>query len=88
MDKHKTNNFLRQKGFDVPQNLLIQTKEFAKNKTAILTKIKSTLKLPVIIKPHDDGCSVLVQKITTDKGIESGLEKLFKSGKTHALIEV
>ena len=63
MDKYKTTQFLKAHGFDVPAGLLIQKEDWLINKENCITKIIATLPLPLIVKPHDDGCSVMVQKI-------------------------
>jgi len=87
MDKYKTNEYLRYEGFDVPQSLLIAKEDWQQNKKEIINKIKQTLPLPVIAKPYDDGCSVMVEKITTEKQLEQTIDILFKNNKTHALVE-
>lgn len=85
MNKFKTNQFLKNQGFCVPQGILVsKTKWHADNKT--VTEQLSQLSLPLIVKPHDDGCSVLVQKITTHNELENALETLFNQ-KEFALIE-
>lgn len=87
MDKFKTTQFLHSKGFDVPQALLIDKNSWRLHQQAILEKIVQTLPLPLIIKPHNDGCSVMVQKIKHVSDITPALEALFTNGKEHALIE-
>ena len=39
------------------QALLISKEEWQLDKEAILKNINATLPLPLIVKPHDDGCS-------------------------------
>ena len=87
MDKHKTNAFLKSKGFAVPDNILVSRQDWIANKENIVATIKETLSLPVIIKPHDDGCSVMVQKITTVDQLETALSRFFETEKDAALIE-
>lgn len=87
MDKYKTNQFLAQHGFDIPQALLIARHEWQQNQEAVIEKIIKQLPLPLIIKPHDDGCSVMVQKIKKPEQIHNALKILFDAGKTHALVE-
>ncbi|MCK5633025.1 ATP-grasp domain-containing protein, partial [bacterium] len=91
-DKHKTNSYLEKKGFVVPQSLLLCKKEWNKNKNLLLERIYKTIESPLIIKPHDDGCSMLVQKLTFSKNnlepIEHALDNFFNnSEKNYALIE-
>ncbi len=87
MDKYKTNNFLRSKGFDVPDNYLFSKKDWYADKHAHLEAITSRLSFPLIAKPHDDGCSVLVRKIHTKEELSAAIEEIFSQGKEYALIE-
>lgn len=88
MDKHKTNSFLRLNGFDVPQHVLITAQEWRENKQACLERIHTTLPpYPLIVKPHNDGCSVFVAKPANDKELSDHLDALFKETLSHALIE-
>lgn len=87
MDKFKTNEFLKTHGFDVPESLLISVQEWQIDRQATQMKITATLPFPLIVKPHDDGCSVMVQKIKNEIDLSAALETLFASGKNHALVE-
>ncbi len=87
MDKYKTNEYLRNEGFEVPQSLLIAKDMWKDNKKELLATIKKTLPLPLIAKPHDDGCSVMVKKITTEQQLAKTIEAIFAHNKTHVLIE-
>lgn len=87
MDKYKTTQFLRHRGFDVPNNLLISHEEFEADKEITIKKITTTIPGPKIIKPHDDGCSVMVQKANNDIELEKYIQTLFDNGKNHALVE-
>jgi D-alanine-D-alanine ligase/UDP-N-acetylmuramate--alanine ligase len=87
MDKYKTNTFLQSHGFDVPRSLLIAHNEWHTDKTNTLTRIFTHLNPPLIVKPHDDGCSVMVQKITTKAALVECIEQLFAHNKEYALIE-
>lgn len=87
MDKYKTNQFLKQKGFDVPKNLLISHVEWKTAPDTVIEKIANSFIFPLIIKPHDDGCSVFVQKIDKVEQVKNALNKLFTSEKTHAFVE-
>jgi len=86
-DKFKTNNFLKSKGFDTPKSLLISKESFEVNKKNTIENIVSQIKLPFILKPHDDGCSMMVEKIKHKKDIEKSLNTFFLSNKTYAMIE-
>lgn len=87
MDKYETNKLLASQGFEVPKNLLISKEDWQNNKKQVLEKIKRDLSLPFIVKPHDDGCSMMVQKIKTFKETEQALNTIFKDTKTHGFLE-
>ncbi len=88
MDKYKTNSFLKLKGFCVPNHVLITKKEWICDKNNCLEKIKTVLQsFPLIVKPHNDGCSVFVAKITTEKQLIEHVDALFEQTKAHALVE-
>lgn len=86
MDKYKTNQFLKAKGFDVPQGKLIRKDEWLLNPEAMLASLSQDIPFPMIVKPHDDGCSVLVQKAKTTIELTETLTKLFEQ-KKYALVE-
>lgn len=87
MNKFKTNHYLQKNGFHTPKSLLLAKKEWEQNKACIKKTILETIALPLIIKPHDDGCSIMVQKIANEKTLSNGIDLIFKSGKSYALIE-
>ena len=82
MDKYKTAQFLKHKGFDVPEGILVSREDWHSKQIALLTS-----GYPRIVKPHDDGCSVMVQKVHNEEEMRAAVEEIFKSGKNHALIE-
>lgn len=87
MNKYKTNEFLRSNGINVPKSVLISKEDWNVQKQECLAHITKELGFPIIIKPHDDGCSTLVQKIKIESDIEAAVESIFLDGKTHALVE-
>lgn len=93
MDKFKTNNFLRAAGFSVPSSFMISKMEWLaleeEQKIAYLEALltAASLTLPVIVKPYDDGCSVMVSKVTMLSQMRDVLDTFFVSAKTAALIE-
>lgn len=87
MDKFKTNELLRQQGFDVPASLLIHQDDWQKDQQTTLEAITQTLPFPCIVKPHDDGCSVMVSKITNQAALIDALTTIFANGKKAAMIE-
>lgn len=82
MDKYKTNNFLRELGFSVPRGILYTKVEWDAQKLPVIED-----KFPVIVKPHDDGCSVMVSKAHNETHLYTILEQFFATEKTVALIE-
>ncbi len=84
MDKHKTAEFLRANGFDTPQQVLIHKESWNPEKTASLI---NRIAAPWIIKPHDDGCSVMVHKAHTLEDVNRAIQEIFSRDKTHALVE-
>ena len=88
MDKFKTTQFLKAQGFEVPQALLIAKTEWHSDAPAVLKKISDYFGMfPLIVKPHDDGCSVMVCKAANSFDISQALDAIFASNKDHALIE-
>lgn len=86
MDKYKTANFLKARGFCVPVNFLLAREDWEK-KSDVLTEFLTNIAFPLIVKPHDDGCSVMVHKVHNHSELEYALNDVFSQGKTHALIE-
>lgn len=82
MNKYKTNQFLSAQGFCTPKNLLIEKNSFIKETIDTIH-----LPYPLIVKPHDDGCSVLVQKVFDKAQLCHALEKIWNDGKEYALVE-
>lgn len=87
MDKFKTAELLRSKGFEVPQSQLIAYDDWQLRKDEIIKNIKKSMPLPLIVKPHDDGCSVMVQKVKKIEDLDAAVQLLFAHGKKYALIE-
>lgn len=88
MDKSKTAEFLRAQCIDAPQSLLVSKSNWKENRHKQLKFIIETIpSFPIIVKPHDDGCSVMVQKIKNESELESAIEHIFDNNKEYALIE-
>jgi D-alanine--D-alanine ligase len=87
MDKYKTNEFLRNNGFDVPKSVFVERNSWEIKAQEIMHTIVQSLGFPLIVKPHDDGCSTLVQKVKDEKQLRGAIEDIFNDNKTHALIE-
>ncbi|MBA3751460.1 ATP-grasp domain-containing protein [Candidatus Dependentiae bacterium] len=87
MDKYKTANFLRSQGFDVPDNYLLSKKAWNSSLESEIQTVTSKLSFPLIVKPHDDGCSVLVSKVDSKEELIAAITEIFTQGKEYALIE-
>lgn len=89
MDKFKTSQFLRSKGFSVAQSTILYKKDWEQKRSDdFIEKLIKNLCFPLILKPHNDGCSFFVEKIKNEKELLKKLDLYFsKSGKDVALIE-
>ena len=86
MNKYKTNEFLKSEGFDVPDSVLITNLQWLASKETILTTIHEQFSFSCIIKPHDDGCSVLVSKANTLQELEQFVDTVFTTGQKNTLL--
>lgn len=87
MDKFKTSTLLAHKGFAVPGNVFLDEHSWHQDKVGSLQNIIQQLGWPLIIKPHDDGCSVMVSKAHTQEQLAQAIEEVFAHSKSHVLIE-
>lgn len=93
MNKFATNQFLKARGFDVPGSELIEraawvTLDAAGQKKFIQKHLLKKLHgYPLIVKPHDDGCSMMVSKIQTDEELVSAIEMVFAGNKNIVMVE-
>jgi UDP-N-acetylmuramate--alanine ligase len=87
MDKYKTAQFLHAHGFNVPAEYLVTLEDWQTNSSSVLAAIENSIAYPLIVKPADDGCSVLVQKITNRSELEDAVNAIFARDKVTALVE-
>ncbi len=93
MNKHATNQFLKARGFEVPASELVERATWVALDTAGQKKFiqKQLLKklqgYPLIIKPHNDGCSVMVAKASNDEELAAAIDAIFAQNKTVAMVE-
>lgn len=87
MDKHKTNQFLKSQGYTVPDSVFIDEYDWSTRSADVMHTIGQNLDMPVIIKPHDDGCSVMVSKADTLEDATIQISAIFASQKTGVLVE-
>jgi D-alanine-D-alanine ligase len=83
MDKYRTNNFLKERGFYVPKSFLIAKEAWQE----AVDSISKDLTFPLIVKPHDDGCSMYVKKINDKAELLNELKSYFTTEKKVVLIE-
>ncbi len=92
MDKYRANDFLLKSGFDVPKSFLLTKDRWdnlcKENKEEdTIDKFVKDAGLPLIIKPHNDGCSILVNKVSDKNFVKKCLINYFDSGRSSVLIE-
>lgn len=87
MNKFNTNEFLRGQNINVPQSLLIDHQAWTNDTQKTVDHITVSMPFPLIVKPHDDGCSVMVQKATTKKELIDAINDIFTQKKEYALVE-
>lgn len=87
INKYKTNQFLKSQGFQVPNHTLFNHKQYLKDKMQTIKSIEEKFSYPLIVKPHDDGCSILVFKAKDQNELISSLEEIFNDSKRYVLIE-
>ena len=85
MDKFKTTQFLGRKGFDVPKSLLLSYDAWTLQDDTV-DNFLATISYPCIVKPHDDGCSVMVASPKNKQELQAALQEIFIE-KKFALIE-
>jgi UDP-N-acetylmuramate--alanine ligase len=84
MDKFKTNQFLKSAGLNTPEATLVNLKDWQTNQEKVLS---SFTRYPYIAKPHNDGCSIEVAKVSNQKELVTAVEAVFSLGKEYALVE-
>ncbi|RTL05879.1 ATP-grasp domain-containing protein [Candidatus Dependentiae bacterium] len=87
MDKYKANTLLGQHDIDVPLHMLVEKHTWEVDAKKVVAAILKKFIFPIIVKPSDDGCSVMIQKVEAEADIYIALETIFNSGKTTALVE-
>lgn len=92
MDKFKTNEFLRTQDINVPASRLLTRNAWDKsapyeNKLALLYQTITSLQFPLVLKPYDDGCSVMIKKINDIEQLIIELDIFFEGSKDAAMLE-
>ncbi|MBY0110310.1 MAG: ATP-grasp domain-containing protein [Candidatus Babeliaceae bacterium] len=81
MDKHKTSLLLKACGFDTPKSVLVPLDDSLGHYNL------SQVAYPAVVKPHNDGCSIGVNKVKNEHELRYALDCLKKNGHTYALVE-
>lgn len=89
MNKYKTNQFLAMNGFDVPKHVYLTKQEWISSEGNLSPAITTLLRQGfegLVVKPHDDGCSVMVEKVSNENELITALNKILHT-KNAVLIE-
>ena len=92
MDKFKTNSYLRGLGFEAPLSILISKNIWQDSdlvaKENLVRDFVAEVGFPLILKPHDDGCSFFVKKAIDMQNLITSIDAYFnESPKEQALLE-
>ncbi len=91
IDKYRTNTFLQENGFSVPQSYFLTKANWTtlteEEQSTLCQTITKKLHTPLIVKPHDDGCSVMVNMVKSIDDMIKAIHQLFNEGQSEALIE-
>ena len=87
MDKYKTTQFLKQQGFDVPQGCTVSHEQWHTNQAKIREDILQSFAFPLIVKPHNDGCSVMVAKAHNQDMLSAAIDDILNNSDSCALVE-
>ncbi|MEM8908498.1 MAG: D-alanine--D-alanine ligase, partial [Bacteroidota bacterium] len=79
INKYATLQTLKQHGFTVANQLLIERSEFVASEQAVLQNIEADFNYPLIAKPVDDGCSSAVKMIQNRAQLQPFLQAIFRS---------
>lgn len=79
IDKYRTNELLKQKGFLVAEHILVTKHDWENEKSKIEKILTNDIKYPFIAKPVDDGCSSAVKKIKTFEEFEAFCKLIFRT---------
>lgn len=91
MDKAKANTLLAQQGIDVPRHHLVLSATWRgmtpQSRECLCANIIEDLGLPLVVKPHDDGCSVMVTKVSSIEQLAQQIDLILSEHKQLAMIE-
>ena len=87
MDKYRTAELLAQRGFAIPVQQFVTREAWHTTQTNTIKMLKKNLTLPLVVKPHDDGCSMHVAKATTWDTVAEKIAAILASDKDGVLLE-
>lgn len=79
IDKYKTLQTLKEHGFAVADQLLLNRDEYISGDEAMMDKIEANFAYPLIAKPVDDGCSSAVKKVNNRTYLKEYLKGIFRA---------
>lgn len=77
MDKYKTGQFLKSQNFAVPEAFLFSKADFIAQRFDELHRFLKSVNFSYIVKPHDDGCSVMVASPKNEEELQKHLTEIF-----------
>lgn len=87
MNKYKTAQFLKQQGFDVPHGYTISREQWHTHQAKTTGDITQAISFPLIVKPHNDGCSVMVAKADNQETLITAIDTILNTSESYALVE-
>jgi D-alanine-D-alanine ligase len=87
MDKYKTTELLHAHNIPTPRNMLVSNVSWEQDAHTLSAQLSHNFGFPCIIKPHDDGCSVMVSRASNVQELTDALNAVFDGGKAYALVE-
>lgn len=85
IDKYATIQLLKDSGFPVTAQKMIYKQDWISNPNHIISEIEQKLGFPLILKPHDDGCSAAVIKIKNEESIKHYANLIFRQNDSEFL---
>lgn len=79
IDKYATNQYLIQEGFLTAKQVLVEEKSWLADKQAAIEHLKNKLGFPMILKPHDEGCSAAVVKVDDEAMLAAYGDHMFRA---------
>ncbi|MCO6496008.1 MAG: D-alanine--D-alanine ligase [Bacteroidetes bacterium] len=84
IDKYATLQILKEAGFPVTSQKMVYKTEWNANPDEVLDSIEKNMGFPLILKPHDDGCSSAVIKIKNRESIRHFAKLIFRNNDTES----